>query len=362
MNNNFITVKNLNKSYEINVALENINLTLNEGDIISLLGPSGCGKTTLLRIIAGLERPDTGEIFMGHQLITDVQPEDRHFGLMFQDLVLFPHLNVSDNISFGLDIQGLSRSQTTKRVDELLSLVNLPQLGQRKVHELSGGERQRVALARALAPNPTLLMLDEPMGALDSQLRETLYIQIRDILKNLGTTAIYVTHDRNEAFAVSDYSVIMNRGSIIQTGNPNEIYSNPQSSFVARFMGFQNLVNVRLHSGSSSTFSGPLGVITVPTPHNYLSSTDSEGTLVIPNHGISLVNPDHKNNTIFEGMVMRKLFQDGTYRIQVAIGETVLNTTTPVGSTNLPEIGTHTRIEIDWTTALVVPNDDGIPS
>ena len=360
MNHDFITVKNINKRYESTTALENIYLTLNEGDIISLLGPSGCGKTTLLRIIAGLEQPDAGEIFVRNQSITALQPEDRHFGLMFQDLVLFPHLNVSDNISFGLDIQGLSRSQTTMRVSELLALVNLPQLGHRKVHELSGGERQRVALARALAPNPTLLMLDEPMGALDSQLRETLYIQIRDILKDLGTTAIYVTHDRNEAFAVSDYSVIMNHGSVIQTGRPSEIYSTPKSSFVARFMGFQNLVKVRLHRDSPSTFSGPLGLITIPTNRNYLSSTDLEGTLVIPNHGICLVNPADTTNTIFEGVVIRKLFQDGNYRIQVAIGETVLNTTAPVSSTNLPEINSHTHVEIDWSTALVVPNDDTV--
>lgn len=364
MSHNFISVDNIHKYYGSSVALENIHLRLNEGDIVSLLGPSGCGKTTLLRIIAGLESPDIGEIYLKNQPITTLQPEVRNFGLMFQDLVLFPHLNVADNISFGLEMQGLSRQETAKRVNDLLSLVNLPELKQRKVHELSGGERQRVALARALAPNPTLLMLDEPMGALDSQLRETLYMQIRDILKSLKTTAIYVTHDRNEAFAVSDYSVIMNHGKIIQTGTPTEIYSNPNSSFVAGFMGFHNLVKVKLLADTRSTFSSPLGSITIPQKRNSLPTSAAEGILVIPNHGISIVNPDYEKNLIVEGLVERKIFQDGDYRIQIRVSDILLTTTIPVEATNLAKTndGDRIRIAIDLNTALVVPDDGTVTS
>ena len=350
---------NIHKYYGSSVALENIHLSLNEGDIVSLLGPSGCGKTTLLRIIAGLERPDIGEIHLKNHPITALQPEVRNFGLMFQDLVLFPHLNVADNISFGLEMQGIPPQEREKRVSDLLSLVNLPELKQRKVHELSGGERQRVALARALAPNPTLLMLDEPMGALDSQLRETLYMQIRDILKSLKTTAIYVTHDRNEAFAVSDYSVIMNHGKIIQTGTPSEIYTNPNSSFVARFMGFQNLLKVKLLTDTSSTFSSPLGSITIPQKRNYLPTSATEGILVIPNHGISMVTSDYENNLIVEGIVERKIFQDGDYRIQIRVSDIVLTTTIPVEAMNMSKTsdGDRIRIAIDPNTPLVVPDD-----
>jgi len=356
MNNDFITIKAINKTYENHIALNNVNLTLGEGDIVSLLGPSGCGKTTLLRIVAGLETPYTGDIMIQGNSIANLQPEARKFGLMFQDLVLFPHLNVSDNISFGLEMQGISRQDTKGRVDELLSLVNLTQLRERKIQDLSGGERQRIALARALAPNPRLLMLDEPMGALDSHLRQTLYIQIRDILKNLGTTAIYVTHDRNEAFAVSDYSVIMNNGHIIQTGPPHEIYSKPKTKFVAQSMGFQNLVNVYLTMESSKTFTTPFGLITIPSTHNYLSDRELEGTLVIPEFSISLATSDIAIDSYFEGILLRKIFQDGNYKIQVRIGETILHFVSNL-EINLPPIGAPVQIEIDWSSVIVIPND-----
>jgi len=358
MSNRFITIDSITKTYEDNTILENINLTLDEGDIVSLLGPSGCGKTTLLRIVAGLETPDTGEILIEDTSVTNLPPEAREFGLMFQDLVLFPHLNVSDNISFGLEMQGFSRKQAKSRVDELLSLVNLPQLAERKVQDLSGGERQRIALARALAPTPRLLMLDEPMGALDSQLRQTLYIQIRDILKNLGTTAIYVTHDRNEAFAVSDYSVIMNNGHIIQTGTPHEVYSKPKTNFVAKFMGFQNLVKVDLVIGSPATFKTPFGLITIPSEHNYLSPRVLEGTLVIPEPSISFATSNTTRDSLLEGVLSRQFFQDGDYRIQVSVGETILNFVANLGLTYLPQIGAPIKVAIDWNAARVVPNDD----
>jgi ABC-type Fe3+/spermidine/putrescine transport system ATPase subunit len=357
MSNRFITINTITKTYENNAALDNINLTLEKGAIVSLLGPSGCGKTTLLRIIAGLETSDTGEILIEGSSVIDLPPEAREFGLMFQDLVLFPHLNVSENISFGLEMQGLSRKQAKSRVDELLSLVNLPQLAKRKVQDLSGGERQRIALARALAPAPKLLMLDEPMGALDSQLRQTLYIQIRDILKSSGITAIYVTHDRNEAFAVSDYSVIMNHGRIIQTGTPYEIYSKPKTTFVAQFMGFQNLVKVGLAQGSPSIFTTPFGLITIPPEHNYLSPGVLEGTLIIPESSISFTPSNATSDSAFEGVVSRKFFQDGGYRIQMSIEDTILHFVADLDFNYLPEIGDPTKIAIDWSTALVVPHD-----
>ena len=189
-------------------------------------------------------------------------------------------------------------------------------------------------------------------------------MQIRDILKSLKTTAIYVTHDRNEAFAVSDYSVIMNHGKIIQTGTPTEIYSNPNSSFVAGFMGFHNLVKVKLLADTRSTFSSPLGSITIPQKRNSLPTSAAEGILVIPNHGISIVNPDYEKNLIVEGLVERKIFQDGDYRIQIRVSDILLTTTIPVEATNLAKTndGDRIRIAIDLNTALVVPDDGTVTS
>ena len=224
MSHNFISVDNIHKHYGSSVALENIHLRLNEGDIVSLLGPSGCGKTTLLRIIAGLESPDIGEIYLKNQPITTLQPEVRNFGLMFQDLVLFPHLNVADNISFGQEMQGLSRQETAKRVNDLLSLVNLPELKQRKVHELSGGERQRVALARALMARPMVLLLDEPLSARDVDLRDRILPYLERVREELKIPMIYVSHVPDEVRRIADWVIALADGEVVRSGVPGEVF------------------------------------------------------------------------------------------------------------------------------------------
>ena len=223
-------------------ALKRVSLSAERGDIVCLLGPSGCGKTTLLRLIAGLETPDEGSITFDGRVLTGVPARNRGFGLMFQDLALFPHMDVSGNVSFGLRMQRRPQDQVTTRVNGLLRLVGLEDFQKRKVHELSGGERQRVALARSLAAEPQLLMLDEPLGALDRALREALQAQVRAILKALGQTAIYVTHDRDEAYAMADVMVIMEQGEVVQAGTPEELYTAPRSELVARSMGIRNVL------------------------------------------------------------------------------------------------------------------------
>jgi ABC-type Fe3+/spermidine/putrescine transport system ATPase subunit len=238
-----LIITDVNKAYTPGApVLQNINLTIQQGEIVSLLGPSGCGKTTLLRIVAGLEQPDSGQLTLAGRDLGEIPVHQRNFGLMFQEFALFPHRTVAENVAFGLQMRGRTRAQITQRVQEVLALVNLEGYDKRSIFALSGGERQRVALARSLAPHPQLLMLDEPLGSLDRSLREALMVELRTILKAVGVTALYVTHDQQEAFAVADRLVVMHQGQIEQIGTPPTIYHSPASTFVARFLGFYNLL------------------------------------------------------------------------------------------------------------------------
>ncbi len=238
----FLTLSHIAKRFDETPVLHDINLEVTRGEIVCLLGPSGCGKTTLLRIIAGLEQPDQGHILLEGEDITRTPSHRRGFGLMFQDYVLFPHMSAGENIAFGLKMHGWPQPEIDQRVSELLALVDLAGYDDRPVYELSGGQQQRVALARSLAPNPRLLMLDEPLGALDRTLRDQLLVELRSILKQLGQTAIYVTHDQLEAFAVADRVVLMNAGRIEQVGAPEALYLRPATPFAARFLGMTNIL------------------------------------------------------------------------------------------------------------------------
>ncbi len=241
--------------------LYGVSLEVNEGEILCLLGPSGCGKTTLLRIIAGLEQPDRGRVLFAGQDMADVPVHKRGFGLMFQDYALFPHKDVAANVAFGLRMQGLPRAEIERRVREALKMVNLEHLAHRDVHRLSGGEQQRVALARSLAPRPRLLMLDEPIGALDRTLRDRLLEELRRILAQVGVTVLYVTHDQSEAFAIADRVVLMYQGRVVQIGTPEEVYKRPATPWAARFLGMNNLLPGRwVAPGRVHT---PIGLLTV---------------------------------------------------------------------------------------------------
>jgi len=231
------------KSYPDGWMLAGVSFTVGKGEIVCLLGPSGCGKTTLLRLVAGLETPDGGRMLVDGEDVTYVPPHLRGFGLMFQEFALFPHKDVLGNVAFGLRMQGLSRELVAARVAEALELVDLAGFEHRDVNQLSGGERQRVALARSLAPQPRLLMLDEPLGALDRALRERLMDELPRILRRAGVTAITVTHDQEEAFAFADRVVLMRAGRVVQVGTPEEVYRRPASAWSAHFLGLTNLVD-----------------------------------------------------------------------------------------------------------------------
>lgn len=234
-----LKVKQLSKYFGDHIAVNNVSFSLDKGQIACLLGPSGCGKTTLLRTIAGFEEIREGEIWLENDKVSTphktIAPESRQVGMVFQDFALFPHLSIEDNISFG--IQKMKRAEKTRRISALMELINLSQLAQRYPHELSGGQQQRVALARALAPKPKLLLMDEPFSSMDVELREELARDVRVILKKEGTTAILVTHDQHEAFAMTDVIGVMNKGRLIQWDSGYNLYHKPANEFVADFIG-----------------------------------------------------------------------------------------------------------------------------
>jgi ABC-type Fe3+/spermidine/putrescine transport system ATPase subunit len=257
-----LTVHGVHRSFGAVHVLRGVDLALGEGEIICLLGPSGCGKTTLLRIIAGLETADSGDVHLNGESIRRMPVHMRGFGLMFQDFALFPHLDVAGNVVFGLKMQGVSQDEQNRRVAEALERVNLRGFERRAVATLSGGERQRVALARSLAPNPRLLMLDEPLGSLDAALRDELITDLRAIIKGARLSTLYVTHDQHEAFAIADRIAVMNAGRIEQIDTPEDLYFTPKTEFVARFLGMDNIVPVtHCADGIAST---PLGTFPVP--------------------------------------------------------------------------------------------------
>ena len=238
-----LEVNNIFKAYGDNPLLKNISFKVGGGETVCLLGASGSGKSTLLRMIAGLESPDSGFISFGGLDLASTPPHLRDFGLVFQDYALFPHLNVNDNVAFGLKMRRMGRVEISERVANSLELVNLKGFGERSVNDLSGGEQQRVALARALAIRPRLLMFDEPLGALDRALREGLLNELRTILQKTSVPAIYVTHDQEEAFAIADRVLILHEGRIIREGTPADVWANPNSAYVAKFLGLGNVID-----------------------------------------------------------------------------------------------------------------------
>ncbi len=236
-------VKSFAQNGSESTVISNVSMAVEKGAVAALLGPSGCGKTTLLRIIAGLDQPDAGQIIFNGKNVTNVPSHKRGFGMMFQDYALFPHKNVGSNVAFGLEMKNsqIKPQAINTRVNEVLETVGLAGFAERRVDELSGGERQRVALARCLAPEPELLMLDEPLGALDRELRDRLMPEIRALLKNSGTTGIFVTHDQTEAFSVADTISVMSKGRLLKIASPEVLYNDPEQEETARFLGFRNI-------------------------------------------------------------------------------------------------------------------------
>lgn len=335
-----LVVRDLTCSFDTSPVLQGINLRIESGEIFCLLGPSGCGKTTLLRIVAGLEQADGGEVLVDGQDISQISVHDRDFGLMFQDFALFPHMNVARNVMFGLKMRGQSSSDRAARMREVLDLVGLTEFAERDVSQLSGGERQRVALARSLAPNPRLLMLDEPLGSLDAGLRDRLVIELRTIIKQVGLTAIYVTHDQHEAFAIADRVAIMNEGQVEQIGTPESLYRLPKTIFAAQFLGFRNVVPIKEHIDRIAhtvigqfPFDKPPKAILVHPDGIRTGKSEGEHTL--------------------KGCVIESVFQGGAYRLQVEIStDIVFMITIPSNHESSPQPGDTITLTFDDTAVV----------
>ena len=244
-----VAVRAVTKRFDDVAAVDDVSLEIASGEFFSLLGPSGCGKTTTLRMIAGFERPDAGRIVIGDEDVTETPPHLRPVNTVFQSYALFPHLSVEQNVGFGLRFKDVTKEEGRLRVGEALELVRLGGLGQRRPHQLSGGQQQRVALARALVLSPAVLLLDEPLGALDAKLRRELQIELKALQREIGITFVYVTHDQEEALTMSDRLAVMAAGKVEQLGSPREVYEHPESTFVADFLGVSNLMRARVVDG-----------------------------------------------------------------------------------------------------------------
>ena len=347
---NGLSVHDLHKSFGPTRALESVSFEVAEGEIVAVLGPSGCGKSTLLATIAGLEKPDSGTVAWDGTSLDGVPPHRREFGLMFQDFALFPHLNVQRNVAFGLEMAGLSDEETRLRVEEVLSLVNLPGYGRRGVDTLSGGEQQRVALARTLAPRPRLLMLDEPLGSLDRALREQLLQDLPRILHPASgrprQTTLYVTHDQEEAFALADRVVVMRAGEVAQIGTPEAVYRHPASIFVARFLGLGNLLE-----GEAGEVEGHTVVRTALGPLPLDGRAEGKVTVLLRPEAAVLGG---EGPVWLDGLVMEKVYRGGMSRLVVQVKDTQLSFTFPAAHA-LPAPGERVRLTLTAGAVQVLP-------
>ena len=291
----FLQLDDIAKYFGSTAAVEHINLSINQGEFLTLLGPSGCGKTTILRMIAGFEIPSAGKITLDGEDITNRQVNKRPMGMVFQSYALFPHLTASQNVAFGMEIKKQPKDHVQKRCAELLELVGLGEMGPRYPHQLSGGQQQRVAIARALAVEPKVLLLDEPLSALDAKVRVSLRNEIRRIQQQLKMTAIYVTHDQEEALAVSDRIAVMAKGKIEQLDRPEEIYSNPNSVFAATFVGNSNQFNAIVESASEGLCT--YGDYTLSTSHLGHLHNGARVLIVVRPEEVTLL-PDSSSGTV----------------------------------------------------------------
>ncbi len=322
-----VRLERLTKRFGRVVAAREVSLDIADGEFFSFLGPSGCGKTTTLRMVAGFERPDAGRVYFDDADVTDLPPEARPVGMVFQNYALFPNMTVFGNVAFPLRLKKLPAETIKKRVGELLELVHLEGLENRYPRELSGGQQQRVALARALAREPDVLLLDEPLSALDAKIREELRGELKRLQRRLGTTSLYVTHDQEEALALSDRIAVMNEGRIEQVGTPTEVYEHPKSLFVARFVGTSSLLEGEARGGVFHYRERPLGVRV---------EGEGPGILVLRPEALRL-DPEGP----FEAVVRLETYLGPLTRLELAFEDAVLKADVP--SASAPRQGARVR-------------------
>src|SRR5687768_13025359 len=329
----FLEINNLRKSFGTYTAVQHFDMKIDKGEFISLLGPSGCGKTTTLRMVAGFETPSDGTIRIENQDITGLRPNQRKLGMVFQSYALFPNMTVADNVAFGLKVAKRPAAEIARRVEEMLKLIGLPALGGRYPFQLSGGQQQRVALARALAPKPQVLLLDEPLSALDAKIRVSLREEIRALQRDLGITTIYVTHDQEEALSMSDRIVVMNEGRVEQIGTPFEIYNRPRTRFVASFVGTLNLLKGKVADPAAGKIVIDGQEVFASKPVSHLQAGDACTVALRPE--AATLNGSSPGRNRLEGTIEEVSFLGSVVRIRVRFGESAISLDT-FNNPNLP--------------------------
>ncbi|AXV15751.1 spermidine/putrescine ABC transporter ATP-binding protein [Neorhizobium sp. SOG26] len=314
----FLVLENLRKSFGQIQVVKDFNMSINKGEFVSFLGPSGCGKTTVLRMIAGFETPSDGTITINGTNQTRLKTNQRNIGMVFQAYALFPNMNVFDNVAFGLKVAGKPKAEIESRVREMLKLISLDHLADRYPYQMSGGQQQRVALARALAPKPQVLLLDEPLSALDAKIRVSLREEIRQIQKQLGITTVFVTHDQEEALSISDRIVVMNAGRADQIGTPSEIYNRPATRFVASFVGTLNIIEATVIDPAANTVKVGDNTIILRESIGALKGGDKLSIALRPEAGS--LSESARGDTALSGKVISSHFLGSVIRTKVDVG------------------------------------------
>ncbi len=318
----FLTLSNIKKSFGSVQVVHDFDMAIEKGEFVSFLGPSGCGKTTVLRMIAGFEIPTGGSIVINGRDQTTLRPNQRNIGMVFQAYALFPNMNVYENVAFGLKVAGKPKAEIDARVKEMLQLIHLEHLADRYPYQMSGGQQQRVALARALAPKPEVLLLDEPLSALDAKIRVSLREEIRQIQRKLGITTIFVTHDQEEALSISDRIVVMHAGRADQIGSPFEIYNQPATRFVASFVGTLNLIDATVIDASANTIRVGEQQITLQKP---VEATNGEKITLALRPEAGALGIDAKGDVAISGVVTSSQFLGSVIRTRLDLGGSILS-------------------------------------
>lgn len=317
-----VKLENFSKSYGEKEIIKDINLEVYEGEFLTLLGSSGCGKTTILRSISGLDYPTSGKVYIDGEDVTNLEPPKRQVNTIFQNYALFPLMTIEENIAFGLKMKKIPKDEIKKRVDDMLELVHLEGYEKRKPKELSGGEQQRVSIVRGLINNPKVLLLDEPLSALDLKLRKKMQIELKQLQKKLGITFIYVTHDQDEALSMSDRIVVLREGKIEQIGSPVEVYENPDSLYVADFLGEANVFNGRIVS-----IEGSKSIVRTHNKDIVIFNNDflegNEVNIVVRPENIKLTRTERKNNC-FEGKIIEQIYDGAFTKILIKVGKSIV--------------------------------------
>lgn len=330
--NALIEINKVSKSFDNHPTLKSIRLDIHHGEFLTLLGPSGCGKTTLLRMLSGLEQPDSGSIYLNGKDLSEMPPEERHINMVFQSYALFPHMTVFDNVAFGPRCKGWENDLIKQRVHNALQMVKLAELAQRKPHQLSGGQQQRVAIARAVVNQPIVLLLDEPLSALDYNLRKSMRIELKELQRRLGITFIFVTHDQEEALSMSDRVVVMNQGKIEQIGTPREVYEKPQSLFVAQFIGEANIFDTTVSAIENQQLHIQLENITIALADKHQLATNQRISIVVRPEDIRVWKQsdltENEQSHLLPGQIEQVIYKGSTVDLIVRLpsGKTVAAT------------------------------------